>query len=39
VLNAYPPAVRNWIKRRGGLTSRMLLLRGRELARIYPRCR
>src|SRR4051794_12493592 len=39
VLEAYPAAVRNWISRRGGLTSRLLLLRGRELAAIYPTCR
>jgi hypothetical protein len=39
VQEAYPEAVRNWISRRGGLTSRLLLLRGRELAAIYPRCR
>ena len=39
VLASYPPPVRDWISRRGGLTSRMLLLRGRELAAIYPRCR
>jgi hypothetical protein len=39
VLRAYPRAVRDWISRRGGLTSRLLLLRGRELAAIYPRCR
>jgi hypothetical protein len=39
VLEAYPAAVRSWIRRRGGLTSRLLLLRGRELAAIYPRCR
>jgi hypothetical protein len=39
VLNAYPRPVRNWIRRHGGLTSRMLLLRGRELAKLYPRCR
>ena len=39
VLEAYPAAVRGWIIRRGGLTSRLLLLRGRELAGIYPRCR
>ena len=38
VLEAYPVPVRNWISRRGGLTSRLLLLRGRELAAIYPRC-
>jgi hypothetical protein len=30
--------VQNWIRRRGGLTSRTLLLRGRELAAIYPVC-
>src|SRR6187401_2005067 len=39
VLQAYPSPVRGWISRRGGLTSRMLLLRGRELAAIYPACR
>ena len=39
VLEAYPEPVRNWISRRGVLTSRMLLLRGRELAAIYPSCR
>lgn len=36
---AYPEPVRQWIARRGGLTSRLLLLRGRELAAMYPRCR
>ena len=39
VLEAYPSPVRGWISRRGGLTSRLLLLRGRELAAIYPSCR
>src|SRR6201992_2507671 len=39
VLEAYPGPVRDWIVRRGGLTSRLLLLRGRDLAAIYPRCR
>jgi hypothetical protein len=39
VQEAYPAPVRNWISRRGGLTSRLLLLRGRELAAIYPTCR
>ena len=39
VLEAYPGPVRDWIRRRGGLTSRLLLLRGRDLAAIYPRCR
>jgi hypothetical protein len=39
VLEAYPAAVRGWIRQRGGLTPRLLLLRGRELAAIYPSCR
>ena len=39
VLQAYPSPVRGWIRRRGGLSSRLLLLRGRELAAIYPTCR
>ena len=39
VLEAYPTAVRSWIRHRGGLTSHLLLLRGRELAAIYPLCR
>jgi hypothetical protein len=39
VLEAYPTPVRGWIVSHGGLTSRLLLLRGRDLAAIYPRCR
>ena len=39
VLEAYPDPVRNWIIRRGGLTSRLLLLRGRDLASMYRVCR
>jgi hypothetical protein len=39
VLAAYPAPVRNWIVRHGGLTSRVLLLRGGELAAMYPACR
>lgn len=39
VLATYPGPIRAWIARRGGLTPRTLLLRGRELARIYPMCR
>ena len=39
VLETYPEPVRQWIRRRGGLTSRLLLLQGRELAAIYPLCR
>jgi hypothetical protein len=39
VLQAYPGPVRDWIVRRGGLTSRLLLLRGRELSAMYRTCR
>jgi hypothetical protein len=39
VLQAYPGPVRDWIVRRGGLTSRLLLLRGRELTSMYRPCR
>jgi hypothetical protein len=39
VLEMYPSPVRGWIRRRGGLSSHLLLLRGRELAAIYPSCR
>jgi hypothetical protein len=38
VAATYPVRVRGWISRHGGLTSRLILLRGRELATIYPRC-
>jgi hypothetical protein len=34
----YPPAVRAWIRRHGGLTPRTIYLRGRDLAALYPRC-
>jgi hypothetical protein len=39
VLETYPSAIQDWIRRHGGLSSRVLLLRGRELARLYPSCR
>ena len=39
VLQTYPAPVRGWIRSRGGLTSRLLLLRGRELNGFYPACR
>jgi hypothetical protein len=39
VLEAYPAPVRGWIRHRGGLSSRLLLLRGHELAAIYLSCR
>ena len=35
---AYPANVRAWIKRHGGLTKNVILLKGRELNALYPRC-
>ena len=34
----YPPNVRKWINARGGLSSKMMFLRGRELLSMYPEC-
>ena len=39
LMETYPPNIRKWISRRGGLKKNMIYLRGRELARMYPRCR
>ena len=39
VAEAYPAAIRAWIRRRGGLTARPIFLHGRELAKLYPACR
>jgi hypothetical protein len=38
VADTYPADVRAWIERRGGLKSKPIFLRGRELAALYPRC-
>jgi hypothetical protein len=38
VTASYPPKVRNWIARHGGLKQKLILLRGRELMVMYPRC-
>ena len=38
MMEVYPPELRSWIGRRGGLTSRLILLEGRELAAIVPTC-
>jgi hypothetical protein len=37
--SAYPADVRSWIEQHGGLTSKLIILRGQELASLYPRCR
>jgi len=38
LLDTYPSRVRSWIARRGGLTPQLKLLRGRELAAMFPMC-
>jgi hypothetical protein len=38
MMDVYPPELRSWIGRRGGLTPRLILLEGRELAGIVPTC-
>ena len=39
LIDIYPPRIRSWIARRGGLSPHMKFLRGRELAAMYPACR
>jgi hypothetical protein len=39
VLETYPAKIQHWIRRHGGLSSRLLKLRGPALARIYRRCK
>jgi hypothetical protein len=38
MMNKYPPELRKWISQRGGLTTQMLFLKGRELASFVPTC-
>lgn len=38
LMEIYPQEVRNWIARHGGLSPRMMYLRGRELASMYATC-
>jgi hypothetical protein len=37
-MEIYPADIRAWIARRGGLTPRMMFLRGSDLAAIVPPC-
>jgi len=39
VMSYYPPQIRRWIERHGGLTPRLVQLRGRDLAALYHTCR
>ena len=38
VAAAYPEPVQQWIAQRGGLTRKLIKLRGAELYQFYPRC-
>jgi len=38
VMKLYPEEIRGWIERHGGLTPRLLQLRGKELAELYSAC-
>jgi hypothetical protein len=39
VMRLYPPQVRAWINRHGGLRPQMIVMRGQDLAAFYPSCR
>jgi hypothetical protein len=39
LMSFYPPAIRQWIARNGGLTDRMLYLSGDDLMALYRECR
>lgn len=39
LLSSYPPAIRQWIARNGGLTDKMLYLSGPDLFALYRECR
>ena len=38
VMRFYPPEIRAWINRHGGLMPQLMTMRGRELAALYPPC-
>ncbi|MDR3572150.1 MAG: hypothetical protein P4L81_08290 [Candidatus Pacebacteria bacterium] len=38
LMSSYPRPIQAWIKKRGGLTPKMIRLSGRALERLYPRC-
>ena len=38
VAASYPASIQKWIKTHGGLKHDLILLRGRELTSLYPRC-
>ncbi|MFY9695893.1 MAG: hypothetical protein WA776_08235 [Xanthobacteraceae bacterium] len=38
VMGLYPQQIRSWINRHGGLTPRLITMRGRELSALYRTC-
>jgi hypothetical protein len=38
VMRLYPPEIRAWINKHGGLRPQLVMLRGRELSELYPTC-
>ena len=38
VMRLYPPQIHRWIERHGGLTTNIIVMRGRELAELYNSC-
>ena len=38
LMDLYPPVLQQWINQHGGLTPKLILLRGKELAAIVPKC-
>jgi hypothetical protein len=38
VMRLYPPEIRSWINKHGGLKPQLIMLRGRELSALYPTC-
>jgi hypothetical protein len=39
LMDEYPPPIRQWLTDRGGLTPRLKVLQGKELAALVKRCR
>jgi len=38
VMRLYPPEIRSWINKHGGLKPHLIMLRGRELSALYSTC-
>ena len=38
LLELYPPEINRWLKKKGGLTPKLIYLEGAELARMYRAC-